>query len=234
MQTNSGSRGAAVVVGLLLIVGGVLLLAVQWYGLTLPFDLGQIGWPVYVIAPGAALLLIGLASPAGAGVGLSVAGGIVTTIGLLLAYQAGTGHWASWAYAWALVAPTSVGASMLLWAILHWQRDIARSGLAAMGVGLAIFIVGFAFFEGVLGIGGQNGLAPLGRQLLPVALIGAGVLLILTRLWPTPRRGGWDAAPPLHDDRPPAAPAGVPSAPVAPPRHDAEHATPERVDEPGH
>lgn len=201
METNTGSRGAAVVVGLLLIAVGAIWLAVEWYGLVLPFDLGRIGWPMFIIAPGAVLLVIGLVMPGAPGVGLSVAGGIVTTVGVLLAYQEATGHWASWAYAWALVAPTSVGAAMLIWAVLHRQGDIARSGLATLGVGLAIFIVGFAFFEGLLDVGGQNGLAPLGRQLLPVALIGAGVLLIATRLWPTPRRPGWDEAP-----RPPGGP----------------------------
>ena len=207
MEANSGTRATAVAVGLLLIIGGVILLAVQWYGVTLPLDLGHVGWPLFIIAPGVALLLIGLLLPAGPGVGLSVAGGIVTTVGLLLAYQEMTGHWASWAYAWALVAPTSVGVAMLLWATLHRQGDIARGGLAALSVGLVIFIVGFAFFEGVLDIGGQDGLAPLGRQLLPVALIGAGVLLILTRLWPSPRHPRWD-------EPPAGAPGGRPAGPV--------------------
>lgn len=118
---------------------------------------------------------------------LAAAGGIVTTVGLILAYQYSTDHWTSWAYAWALIAPTSVGASMFLWGILHGRGDVVRQGVSALGVGLVLFIVGFAFFEGVLHLGGERGLAPLGRQALPIALIAAGVLVVLTRLWP--RRG---------------------------------------------
>lgn len=190
------SRGSTLVGGLLLIGVGVVLLAVNTFNLQLPFDLGRIGWPAFVIAPGLALLLVGLVGSGEAGVGLAVAGGIVTTIGSILAYQFATDHWTSWAYAWALIAPTSVGASMLLWGTFHRSGDVARQGLSALGVGIILFIVGFAFFEGVLNLGGNRGLAPLGREALPVALIGAGVLLIISRLLPTPKtteRGyaGW-------------------------------------------
>ncbi len=234
MESSSESRSVAVVIGLLLIVGGALLLVAQAYGVDLAFDVGTIGWPIYVIAPGAALLFIGLLLPAGPGIGLSVAGGVVTSVGLLLAYQDSTGHWASWAYAWALVAPTSVGAAMLLWAILHRQAVVAREGLSALAVGLALFLIGFAFFEGVLDVGGQLGLSPLGRQLLPVALIGAGLLLVLTRLWPSRRRrdwGGWQGpppdAPPPGSARPPAAPVGAPVAPAGPALRSGAAAQPE-------
>ena len=181
------SRTSGIVVGLLLIGAGALLLAVNTFNMALPFDLGRVGWPVFVIAPGLALLVIGLITSGEAGTGLAVAGGIVTTVGLILAYQYSTNHWTSWAYAWALIAPTSVGASMFLWGIFHGRGDVVRQGVSALGVGLVLFIVGFAFFEGVLHLGGERGLAPLGRQALPIALIAAGVLVVLTRLWP--RRG---------------------------------------------
>ena len=207
------SRASAVVGGLLLIGAGVLLLAVNTFNMQLPFDFGRIGWPVFVIAPGVALLIVGLIGSGEAGVGLAVAGGIDTTVGSILAYQYSTDHWVSWAYAWALIAPTSVGASMLLWGTLHRSGSMARQGLSGLGVGLVLFIVGFAFFEGVLNLGGTRGLAPLGRQALPVALIGAGVLVIVTRLWPRPRPAapmfaGWGS--PMGDapQQPPWAPAG--------------------------
>lgn len=178
------SRTSGIVVGLLLIGAGAVLLAVNTFNMVLPFDLGRVGWPVFVIAPGLALLVIGLITAGEAATGLAVAGGIVTTVGLILAYQSSTDHWTSWAYAWALIAPTSVGAAMLLWGVFHGRGDVARQGLSALGVGLVLFMVGFAFFEGVLHLGGERGLAPLGRQALPVALIAAGVLVVLTRLWP--------------------------------------------------
>src|SRR5688572_13434163 len=101
------SRWAAIALGLLPIVGAGLLLAVQYYGLVLP-DLGAFGWPIWVIAPGVLILIIGLVTPAEPGAGLAIAGSIVTAVGLLLAYQSSADHYASWAYAWALVAPGAV------------------------------------------------------------------------------------------------------------------------------
>ena len=218
MQNTSGmwSRGAGVVFGVLLVLFGVFLLAVNTFGMQLPFDLGQLGWPVFVIAPGVALLLIGLITSGEAGLGLTTAGGIVTTVGGILAYQWTTDHWSSWAYAWALIAPTSVGAALLLWGIFHRRGDLVRQGLSGLGFGLVIFIIGFAFFEGVLHIGGERGLAPLGRQALPVALIAAGVLVIVSRLWPRKRRewvgrAGWPGQQP-----PPSAPSPSNPSPSAP------------------
>ena len=209
---DSWSRGSSIVLGLLLIAAGIVFLVVQASGFELPFDLGRVGWPLFVIAPGAVLLLVGLFLPAAPGAGLAIAGSLVTTVGLLLAYQSSTDHYASWAYAWALVAPASVGAGMCLWGILHLRRDMIRGGLAALGVGLVLVLVGFAFFEGALNIGGERGLAPLGRQAMPVALIVAGVLVIATRLWPRRRPDAWTTPP-----QPPAdAPVGAPIAPVEP------------------
>jgi hypothetical protein len=193
------SRASSLILGLLLIGAGLVFLAVQTLGWVLPFDLGRVGWPLYIVAPGMVLLLVGLVMPEEPGAGLAIAGSIVTTTGLVLAYQASTDHFASWAYAWALVAPASVGAGMVLWGVLHLRGGMVRGGLATLGVGLVLFLVGFGFFEGVLNIGGERGLAPLGRQALPVALIVAGGAIIITRLWPRPRRewhATWSSPPP--------------------------------------
>jgi hypothetical protein len=189
------SRASGIVFGVLLIAAGIVLLAVNTFGLVLPFDFGQVGWPIFVIGPGIVLLIAGLLTGNDAGIGLSVAGGIVTMVGVILAYQSATDHWSSWAYAWALLAPTAVGAAMVLWGVFHGRWGVIRQGLGGLGIGLVLFIVGFGFFEGVLNIGGERGLAPLGRQALPVALIIAGALLVLSRLIPRrePRRAysGW-------------------------------------------
>lgn len=208
------SRTSGIIVGLLLIVAGAILLAVNTFNMILPFDLGRVGWPVFVIAPGLALLVIGLITAGEAGTGLAVAGGIVTTVGLILAYQDSTDHWTSWAYAWALIAPTSVGAAMLLWGIFHGRGDVARQGLSGLGVGLIVFIIGFAFFEGVLHLGGERGLAPLGRQALPVALIAAGVLVVFSRLLPRrPAPVAYAEWPPQSD--PPWSTGGPPVQPAS-------------------
>lgn len=115
---------------------------------------------------------------------------------------------------------------MLLWGILHRRGGMARDGLGALTVGLIMFLVGFAFFEGILDIGDGRGFAALGRQALPVLLIAAGVLLILTRLWPRPRREwagtwqSWGQAPaagaPPTDVPPYDAPSVAPAAPQQP------------------
>ncbi len=210
-QEMGWSRGASVALGLLLIVGGGILLAVQYLGWALPFDLGQVGWPLWIVGPGAAILVIGLITPDEPGAGLAIGGSIITTVGLVLGYQVATGHFASWAYIWALVAPGAVGVGMILWGLFHLRGRMVRTGLGTLGVGLVLFLVGFAFFEGVLHIGGERGIAPLGRQALPTALIVAGVVLILTRLWPR-RRDEWRIPPP----GPPRSDLTV-DAPLAPP-----------------
>jgi len=208
MNDTRGGRAATIVVGLLLIILGAGFLVIQLTGSSFPFDLGSVGWPLFIIVPGAILLLAGLFLPAASGVGLSVAGGIVTAVGLILAYQSAADHYESWAYAWALL-PSAAGFSMSLWGILHRSADVARSGLAVLGVGLAMFLIGFGFFEGIIGIGGDSGLAPLGRQALPLALIVVGLVLIATRLWPR-RRGQWASS------TQPAGAAGQTEAPIAP------------------
>ena len=202
------SRWAAIALELLLIVGGGLLLAVQYYGLVLP-DLGSFGWPIWIIAPGVLILIIGLLTPAEPGAGLAIAGSIITVVGLLLAYQASASHFASWAYAWALVAPGGVGVGMILWGALHLRGGMVRSGVYTLTVGLVLFLIGFGFFEGVLHIGGERGLAPLGRQALPLALIVVGVLLVITRLWPRQRdwSGSWSRPEPAPDAERPSSPS---------------------------
>jgi hypothetical protein len=211
MERETWSRTSSIVLGLLLIAAGVFFLAAQWYQFELPFDLGRIGWPLFIIAPGVVLMLVGLFLPDTPGSGLTIAGSIVATVGLILAYQASTDHYASWAYAWALVAPGAVGLGMLIWGLLHIRGRMVRDGIGALGVGLVLFVVGFAFFEGVLNVGGDRGLAPLGRQALPVALILAGLAVIVSRLWPRRRRDDWHVPPPADgpDPMPPSEPVNV-------------------------
>ena len=93
---RTGLEPPMVALGLILIVGGGALLVAQ----LMDVDFGRIGWPFFVIAPGVVLLLAGLASSGG--LGLAIAGSIVTMVGLILFFQNATGLYATWAYAWAL------------------------------------------------------------------------------------------------------------------------------------
>jgi hypothetical protein len=94
--------GSSAALGIVLVVVGLFALGVVLFGV----DLTQYGWPLFVIIPGLTLLVVGFL---GGGAGASVPGGIVTMLGLVLAYQSSTGDWASWAFAWALIAPGGVG-----------------------------------------------------------------------------------------------------------------------------
>jgi len=109
--------------------------------------------------------------------GLVIAGTITTTVGLVLLYQDQTGHWESWAYAWALVAPGGSGMGMLLYGTRSGNRKMARDGFWQILIAIGLFVAGFIFFEGIIGISGQR--LPLPEWVLPVAVIAIGLLVLV-------------------------------------------------------
>ena len=165
-----GSSGTALL-GILLITAGVFFFIGQW----LNIDWGAATWPFYVIAPGLAMMAFGLTQRDGSG--LTVAGSIVTMVGLVLLYQNATGHWESWAYAWALVAPGGSGMGMLLYGTRSGNRKMARDGFWQILIAIGLFVAGFIFFEGIIGISGQR--LPLPEWVLPVAVIAIGLLVLV-------------------------------------------------------
>lgn len=175
-------RAGRLAFGVLLIALGAAFLASG----QLHLDLGSHGWPAFVIVPGLFLLVVGLAVPGEAGLGMSVPGAIVTTVGLLLAFQDSTGAWASWAYAWALVAPGSVGVALIAHGILHRRPELLDAGLRSAATGLALFIGFGLFFENILGIDREQNVTVL-QDALPVLAIALGAIVVLMAL--LPRRG---------------------------------------------
>lgn len=157
--------------GVTLVVVGILLLVGRIFGISL----GRFLWPFYIIVPGVLLFVFALAAR-DAGEGLAIAGSIVTMVGLVLLYQNSTDHWQSWAYAWALVAPTSIGLGQMVYGSLKGREHVVKSGLGLAKVGGIIFVVAAVFFELVIGISG------FGYVGWPVLLIVAGVLLLLRNL----------------------------------------------------
>ena len=157
-------------IGLVLVLIGAALFAGQL------FDVGidDIGWPFFVIAAGVAVLVIGLVVVGEQG--MVIGGTITTTVGLVLLYQNNTGRWESWAYAWALVGPAASGLGLALWGIRSRNANDVRSGTWAMLGGLAFFVIGFLFFDGVIGIGGDR--LSLPEWLLPAAVIAIGVVVL--------------------------------------------------------
>jgi hypothetical protein len=163
--------GSSAALGVVLVVVGLFALGVVLFGV----DLTQYGWPLFVIIPGLTLLVVGFL---GGGVGASVPGGIVTMLGLVLAYQSSTGDWASWAFAWALIAPGGVGLGLYLQALRDRDPAGLRRGRTLMFVGVLIFMIGFVLFESILGISGME-YGVFGKAALPALLIVIGLILLV-------------------------------------------------------
>jgi hypothetical protein len=181
--------GATAWLGAALIAVGLIFFIGQW----LDVDWGAATWPFYVIAPGLALLAFGLTQRNGSG--LSVAGSIVTMVGLVLLYQNATDRWESWAYAWTLVGPGGSGIGMLLYGTRTANRRMARDGFWQILTAIGLFLAGFVFFEGIIGISGQR--LPIPEWVLPAAVIAIGVIVLIRGVTLGPRRA--DEPPPASD-----------------------------------
>jgi hypothetical protein len=173
-------RRGTILLGLALVVlGGLALL-----GRVIQIDLLGLGWPIFVLAPGIVMFIAGVAIGGRAGLGLAIPGGIVSMAGTVLAVQAATGLYGTWAYAWALVAPGGVGLALVLYGVLTRQADIARGGLPVLLTGIGLFVGFGLFFEGVLHMSGRSANADL---LFAAALVALGVVVVLYGLFA--RRG---------------------------------------------
>lgn len=169
--------GPALLGGLLILLGIIFLV-----GELFNIHIGSFIWPFFIIGPGVMLFLLSLAMDDETGQGLSAVSGLITMVGLILFFQNVTGHWASWAYAWALIAPTSIGLGMFAYALLKNKPELRQESLQIIKVGLGIFVVAAIFFELIIGVGGFG----LGRYGWPLLLIALGILLLarnLTASW---------------------------------------------------
>jgi hypothetical protein len=212
-QSRSGSPGAAVLGGILIVLGLIFFASQQ-----LNIDIGNATWPFYVITPGVAMVAFGLTQRRGSG--LTIAGSIVTMVGLVLLYQNATDHWESWAYAWALVGPGGSGVGMLLYGTRSGDTQMARNGFFAILTALGIFAAGFVFFEGIIGISGRR--LPLPAWVLPAAVILIGVLLLLRGLTYRGQAGrGWGTTEWHGGTDDPSAPKEASAASADEPRPDA-------------
>jgi hypothetical protein len=127
------------------------------------------------------VFLTALSTESSSGEGLSILGGILTTLGLVFFLQTVTGLWATWAYVWALVAPTSVGVSQMIYGMAKDRDSITESGRRLATIGLFMFAIGFGFFELIIGISGF-GLASFGLPVFPMLLIFFGVIILVRSL----------------------------------------------------
>jgi hypothetical protein len=164
--------GSSAALGVVLVVVGVFALLIVLSGV----DLTQNGWPLFILIPGLTLLVIGFLS---FGSVATVPGGIVTMLGLVLAYANSTGDWPIWAYAWALVIPGGIGLGMYLQALRDRDQQALRTGRTLMFIGVMIFLIGFVLFESILGISGRDYFGPVGKAALPALLIIVGIILLV-------------------------------------------------------
>jgi hypothetical protein len=150
MQHSAGQRAMTgpAVVGILLIAFGAAALVLRQLEISPFAAIATWGWPFFVIVPGLVLLAASLLPAAPKGIGFATAGAIVTTVGALLLYQTRTGHWESWAYAWALI-PLGAGSALVLYGLLARERGMVTTGLTMAGIAAALFLAGAWFFEGV-------------------------------------------------------------------------------------
>ena len=107
-----------------------------------------------------------------------IPGGILTMLGVVLAYTSSTGDWPFWAYGWALVTPFGIGLGMYLQALRDHDQVALRTGRSLLAIGVMIFLVGFVLFESILGISGRDYFGPAGKAALPLLLILVGVILL--------------------------------------------------------
>jgi hypothetical protein len=172
------------VAGIILVVAGVAFLLIR----VADMALGSSSWPLWLIVPGLAMLAGSFAIPPRGGLGLAVPGTMIAIVGGILWVQDAYGLYSTWAYAWALVAPTGPGLAILLYGLVRGDHELASDGLRTFLVGIGLFL-GFAlFFEGVIGISGHR-VANL-DEVLPYVLVGFGVLLVVASLFVGPRDRG--------------------------------------------
>lgn len=166
-------RGASsTAIGIVLVVIGIFALVIVMSGV----DLTETGWPLFIIIPGLTLTIIGFLSLGGVA---TIPGGILTMLGIVLAYSNSTGDWPIWAYGWSLVIPFGLGLGMYLQALRDHDQMALRTGRTLLFVGLMIFLIGFVLFESILGISGRDYFGPVGKAALPVLLILVGIILLV-------------------------------------------------------
>jgi hypothetical protein len=172
---STRSRTIVTLVGLLLIVLGVLFLI----GRMISVDVERLAWPFFVIVPGVLVFLFSLARGNQAGERLAMLGSAVTMVGTILLLQNSFDYFQSWAYAWALVFPTSVGVGQIIYGSIKHRAEMTATGRRLAVVGIILFVVLAVFFEFVIGFGGR-GIA-LGGGGWAVVLIVVGAVLLVGR-----------------------------------------------------
>lgn len=199
MQARDSAQrwGGLTALGTVMVIAGVGWFVLRELRID-PFgSISDAGWPFFVIIPGIALLVASLFPAAPRGVGFAIAGSIVTTVGSVLLYQQTTGHWESWAYAWALAGPGAAGLGMLVYGLIFGQRDLLAAGARLVAIAGAIFAVGYWYFETIF----RTGRAPLELgEWWPLIVVGVGLSALIAGSLSRSSRSGEPRIPSTHGD----------------------------------
>jgi len=193
MQQSFGQRpvAAPAVLGFLLIALGAVVLLAREAGFDMFEQIGTWGWPLFVIVPGLLLLAAALVPRPPRGIGFAIAGAIVTTVGALLLYQSRTGHWESWAYAWALI-PMAAGLALIAYGLFSRSSSMVRGGTWMAGIAALLLAIGAWFFEGVF----AGGVRPELIEWWPIAIVAVGAVLVLSAMFRGDGRAGGEPGQP--------------------------------------
>lgn len=180
--TKLGPNMIGTLIGAILILLGIAFLMGRFLLSIFDFDIGHYAWPFFIIVPGVVMFLGSFILERRAGVTLAMFGGMVTMAGVILMIQNLFDLYATWAYAWALIAPTSMGLAKLLYGALRGLGDEVKNGLAMAGVGAVIFVIAGAFFELVIDLNGFG--LNVSWLCWPTLLIGGGIITLIVNLIP--------------------------------------------------
>src|SRR5262249_59345947 len=134
-------------------------------------------WTLFIIAVWLVFLAAVVVGVRAAGP-LAIPGAVITTVGLILLYQSTFDRYQTWAYAWTLLIVAS-GVGLLIDAAWRNRPERAQLGRALIGVGLALFVGGFVFFEFSLNFSGLTDQLPPGLGARIVGVLGALPLVAL-------------------------------------------------------
>jgi hypothetical protein len=154
------------------LAAGVAVLVGQTAGV----NMWSFAWTLYWIVPGLACASVAVLLGRRAA-WLAIPGYALMATGLLLFSTGLTNLWASWAYAWTLVAPAAVGIGLIFYGGIAGAPAARRTGRRLAGVGAALFLAGAVICELLLGPSGQ-GIGAIVAMLGPALLLVVGPYLL--------------------------------------------------------
>jgi MFS family permease len=220
-EQRSNVNGCGIAAGLGLITIGALLLASRYVDVVLPDWVADAlatvswdwAWTLFIIAPGAIMLAIGLFGPRESA-GLAIPGSIVSTLGGIMLFQSMLDAWATWTYVWPLL-PAAVGLGLFLFGLRVGKSDVRRVGSWMLAIGLVVFVVFAFFWEVVLGAGDLLG-RDARRAVLPALVIIAGILIVFSSFGRSDRTRQTADSRAARSQSPGMPPVPPPPADVAP------------------